>query len=58
MNLINSLSMENGSDTPDYLLAGYLTACLMNYEKIVKERDKWFGFEPSNRVERIGDVTI
>ena len=31
--LINMFSLENGSDTPDYVLAEYLTDCLKAYDK-------------------------
>jgi hypothetical protein len=42
--LINSYSMENGSDTPDWLLAQYLTDCLAAFDKATKERDRWYRF--------------
>jgi len=40
--LINKHSMENGSNTPDFLLAKYLYGCLRNYEVIVSRRDQWY----------------
>jgi hypothetical protein len=48
--LINSISMENGSNTPDFILARYLTACLENFNNAVHARDKWYGEikEPGN----------
>lgn len=36
--LLNRHSMENGSDTPDFVLAKYLYACLMAYEQAVEDR--------------------
>lgn len=38
--LINKYSMENGSMTPDFILAGYLKACLeaFNFAMISRER--------------------
>ena len=42
-NLLNSYSMENGSDTPDYMLAQYLRNCLENYNRTIVMREKWFG---------------
>jgi hypothetical protein len=39
-NLINKQSMENGSDTQDFVLANYLTACLVAFDQAVNERDK------------------
>lgn len=44
-NLINEHSMENGSDTPDFLLAEYLCDCLATYEVIISNREKWYGRE-------------
>lgn len=43
--LLNAHSIENGSDTPDFLLAEYLIRCLEIWNKIVRERDKWHGHE-------------
>jgi hypothetical protein len=40
---INSASAENGSDTPDFILAEYLTDCLAAYDKAVVARGKWHG---------------
>jgi hypothetical protein len=36
-------SAENGSDTPDYLLAGYLAGCLKNFDCITQQREMWHG---------------
>lgn len=41
--VLNLFSAENGSDTPDFLLAEYLLDCLAAYDKAVKARDKWYG---------------
>lgn len=40
--LINQHSMENGSNTPDYLLADFLLACLEAFDRAVKGRDIWY----------------
>ena len=40
--LINKYSIEKESDTPDFILAKYLIACLRNYERIINERENWF----------------
>lgn len=45
--LINIHSMENSSNTQDFVLANYLTACLIAYDNAVVERD---------RLEIIGNV--
>jgi len=44
--LINRHSMENNSDTPDFLLAEYLCACLTAYNKATRRRDGWYNFHP------------
>lgn len=43
--LINQHSVENGSDTPDFMLAEYLCDCLATYEVIIAKREKWYGRE-------------
>lgn len=42
-NLINRYSKENGSNTPDCILASYLSDCLGNFDAAVKARSKWYG---------------
>ena len=37
--LINKKSLENGSDTPDYILADYLTYCLKTFDRITRRRE-------------------
>lgn len=39
--LINTHCMENGSDTPDFMLAAYLTACMVNFNTYVNMRQVW-----------------
>ena len=41
--LINKHSMENGSDTPDYILAHYLCECLTNINTVHRRRSEWYG---------------
>jgi hypothetical protein len=41
--LINRYSQENGSDTPDFILAEHLVECLEAFERITDKRDKWWG---------------
>jgi hypothetical protein len=38
--LINKYNLENGSNTPDYVLAEYLNSCLKNYDDVMMARDK------------------
>lgn len=41
--LINSHSIENGSNTPDFILAEYLRGCLDNFDMCVRRREEWYG---------------
>ena len=41
--LLNKHSQENESDTPDYVLARYLTDCLEVFHQAVRNREKWYG---------------
>ena len=40
--LINSHCIENGSNTPDFMLAEYLVRCIDNYNQICRQRDAWY----------------
>ena len=40
--LINSNSVENASNTPDFILAEYLTDCLISFGKATNARDKHY----------------
>ena len=40
---INRNSAENGSNTPDFILAEYLTDCLATFDKASNAREKWYG---------------
>lgn len=42
--LINRHSVENNSNTPDFVLAGYLTDCLRAFNFAVNYRDRWYGY--------------
>ena len=41
--LINIYSQEKYSDTPDFILAGYLMKCLDAFEIAINRRGKWYG---------------
>jgi hypothetical protein len=41
--LINKHSVENHSNTPDYILAQYITDCLNTFNRVTAARDKWYG---------------
>lgn len=40
---LNEHSAENGSDTPDHLLANFLLDCLAAYDRSVLARETWYG---------------
>lgn len=40
--LINRHCMENGSDTPDFMLAEYLMDCLRNFNAVTAKRTAWY----------------
>lgn len=40
--LINKYSIENFSDTPDFMLADYVISCLNTFAIFAKSRSKWY----------------
>jgi hypothetical protein len=43
--LLNCYCAENGCNTPDYILAGYLIDCLKAFDAAVNIRERWYGRE-------------
>jgi len=41
--LLNKYGKENESNTPDLLLADYLSKCLDAYNSATMKRDAWYG---------------
>lgn len=41
--LLNSYSMENHSDTPDFILMEYLCDCFMAFNRATNDRERWYG---------------
>ena len=41
-NMLNHFSLENGSDTPDFILAHYMVCCLSAFNDAVRKRNKWY----------------
>lgn len=39
--LINCNSLEEGSNTPDFILADYLADCLEAFDRAVQRREEW-----------------
>jgi hypothetical protein len=52
--LLNCESMENGSDTPDFILAQYLRGCLETWNSAVQAREKWYGRPINSLVDQAG----
>ena len=40
---INTYSKENGSDTPDFILADYLNRALFLLDSVINQREAWYG---------------
>lgn len=53
--LINRYSIENGSDTPDFILAEYLTDCLWSWNRATRAREKWYGRENKSIIAEVED---
>ena len=45
---INAHCAENGSNTPDFILAQYLVASLAAFDAAVDARERWYGRTPEN----------
>lgn len=43
--LLNSENREHDSDTPDFILAEYMMACLDAFELASNRREVWYGVE-------------
>jgi len=43
--LINQYSLENNSNTPDYILAGYIENCLHAFNEATQQREEAIGRE-------------
>lgn len=54
--LLNKYSMENNSNTPDFLLADYLIGCLHTFNTIVNAREKWYGRGDSDTCSIITEI--
>lgn len=44
--IINRCSKENGSDTPDFILAEYLIGCLETFDRATRLRTEWYAETP------------
>jgi hypothetical protein len=52
-NILNEASAENASNTPDFILAEYMLACLSAFDTAVQQRETWYGRDarPSGPVQ-------
>lgn len=50
--LINRHSVENRSDTPDYVLASFMRKCLEAFEDGVRNRELFFNRKPADNVSQ------
>jgi len=41
--LINKHSIENGTNTPDFIIARYMSDCLTAFTDAVNKRAEWYG---------------
>lgn len=41
--LLNTHSQENASNTPDFILAAFLEACLAAWNQATLRREEWYG---------------
>lgn len=48
--LINRHSMDNECNTPDFLLAEYLVACLAAYKGLKSANDHWHGVSATKSI--------
>lgn len=58
--VLNRYSAENGSDTPDHILANFLLNCLSAFDTAVMARSTWYGRhdEPGKSRDHHDEATI
>ena len=44
--LLNRHSAEGNGNTPDFILAQYMIACLAAFDQAVQQRETWYGRDP------------
>ena len=49
--VLNRYSKENGSNTPDFILADYLARCLEAYDVAIMQRAVWYGDSSKPKVD-------
>lgn len=53
--VINRFSQENGSDTPDFILAQFLIDTLTAWNVATRRRETWYGRDPQPAPEPLPD---
>lgn len=53
--LINCHSIENESDTPDFILAQYIRKCLDAWNESTRARDKWYNYNQESITNSAND---
>lgn len=56
--LINEHSIENASNTPDFILAGFLIGCLGVFNTTMQKRATWYDEKPSLNETSISTLTV
>jgi hypothetical protein len=54
--IINSNSMENGSNTPDFILAAFLHQCLEAFDAATVERERWYSIKTGPKLGAEGPM--
>ncbi len=44
--VINRYSLENESNTPDFIIAEHLWSCLLSFNETVQSRNDWYSLTP------------
>jgi hypothetical protein len=55
--IINRHNIEDGSNTPDFILADYLRDCLRAFNAATKERSRWYEHEPRENAVLTGEAS-
>lgn len=56
--VLNRHSMEDGSNTPDFILATFLLDCLASWDKTVAARERWYGRGPESIEPKVGAPVV
>jgi hypothetical protein len=56
--ILNCNSMENTSNTPDYILASYMAHCLAAFNEAVRQRETWHGRDARPGVAIAGNPEV